>query len=96
MSYIGENDEQNEDVIYRYSVFKNIFIPFCSFFVKRQEDSVTLKHIFYAIAVSKVYHINVIIKFSSIDYCELNKVRLILTKKGIKRIELPEHDISLI
>jgi hypothetical protein len=268
MSYIGENDEQNEDVIYRYSVFKKYFYSILFLFCKRQEDSVTLKHIFYAIAagvamifataiafyfqqkygnftlsffialvisymfkdrikelfrnifenrflfkksydyknkifdpeirtifgiykervrfvdvahvsndvldtrlkkaegtlstwyvgediikyerkiilnntklsqafidkiegindiirfnirrftdkmddptirlhtlkdeavrkvkVSKVYHVNVIIKFSSIDYCELNKVRLILTKKGIKRIELPEHDISLI
>ncbi len=43
----------------------------------------------------KVYHVNIVVEFQSKDEKTLHRARLILTKKGIKRIELPEYDIKL-
>ncbi|KAA0258371.1 hypothetical protein FHQ18_04210 [Deferribacter autotrophicus] len=47
------------------------------------------------IEASKVYHINLVIEFQSEDKKHLYKVRLILTKEGIKRIEIPEYDLTI-
>ncbi len=43
----------------------------------------------------KVYHINIIVEFMTEDERTLHKARLILCKKGIKRIELPEYNIKI-
>lgn len=43
----------------------------------------------------KVYHVNIIVEFMSEDTRTLHKARLILCKKGIKRIELPEYNIKI-
>jgi hypothetical protein len=40
----------------------------------------------------KVYHVNIVIEFNSKEENYIHKARLILTKKGIKRIEVPEYD----
>ncbi|WP_331775975.1 hypothetical protein [Sulfurospirillum sp. 1612] len=44
---------------------------------------------------TKVYHLNVVVDFSSEDHKNIHKIRLILTKKGIKRIEIPDGDIEI-
>ena len=44
----------------------------------------------------KVYHVNIVIEFISENEKKLHKARLILTKKGIKRIEIPEFDIKIL
>ncbi|BAI81112.1 conserved hypothetical protein [Deferribacter desulfuricans SSM1] len=44
------------------------------------------------VSASKVYHVNLVIEFKSDNDHRLHKVRLVLTKEGIKRIELPEFD----
>jgi len=44
----------------------------------------------------KVYHVNLIIEFKSDKEKSFHRARLILTKEGIKRIELPEHDIEIL
>ena len=43
----------------------------------------------------KVYHVNIVIEFISKEEKKLHKARLILTKKGIKRIEIPELGIKI-
>jgi len=43
----------------------------------------------------KVYHVNIVVEFKSEEETSYYKARLILTKKGIKRIEIPEYDIKL-
>lgn len=44
---------------------------------------------------SKVYHVNLVVEFKSEKDTSYHKARIILDKKGIKRIELPEYDIKL-
>ncbi len=44
---------------------------------------------------SKVYHINIIIEYTSKEETSYHKARLILDKNGIKRVELPEFDIKI-
>jgi hypothetical protein len=43
----------------------------------------------------KVYHVNIVVEFYTEDEIHLTKIRLILTKKGIKRIEIPEFNINI-
>ncbi len=43
----------------------------------------------------KVYHVNAVIEFKTEDERFLHKIRIILTKKGIKRIEVPEFDLVI-
>jgi uncharacterized protein YbcC (UPF0753/DUF2309 family) len=43
----------------------------------------------------KVYHVNAVIEFISEDNNFLHKIRIILTKQGIKRIEVPEFDLII-
>ncbi len=43
----------------------------------------------------KVYHVNAVIEFKSEDRNILHKIRIILTKNGIKRIEVPEFDLII-
>ena len=43
----------------------------------------------------KVYHVNIIVEFMTENERTLHKARLVLCKKGIKRIELPEYDIKI-
>jgi hypothetical protein len=42
----------------------------------------------------KVYHVNVVVEFISKNEKKLHKARIVLTKKGIKRIELPQFGIK--
>jgi len=44
---------------------------------------------------SKVYHVNIVVEYKTEEKTSYHKARLILDKKGIKRIELPEFDIKL-
>jgi len=44
---------------------------------------------------SKVYHVNIVVEYKSEDECTYHKARLILDKRGIKRVELPEFNIKL-
>ncbi len=44
---------------------------------------------------NKVYHLNIVVEFNSLDKKDIYKVRLILTKNGIKRIEIPKYNIEL-
>jgi hypothetical protein len=44
---------------------------------------------------SKVYHVNVIVEYKSQEDTFCHKARLILDKKGIKRVELPEFNIKI-
>jgi len=44
---------------------------------------------------SKVYHVNIIVEYKSDVEVSYHKARLILDKKGIKRVELPEYDIKI-
>jgi len=44
---------------------------------------------------SKVYHVNIVVEYKSEEKTSYHKARLILDKKGIKRVELPEFDIKL-
>ena len=44
---------------------------------------------------SKVYHLNIVIEFKSEEETTHHKARVILNKNGIKRVELPEHNIKL-
>ncbi|MCF6173238.1 MAG: hypothetical protein L3J44_05580, partial [Campylobacteraceae bacterium] len=43
----------------------------------------------------RVYHVNLVFVFSSGKQDEIQKIRLVLTKEGIKRIEIPKYDIEL-
>lgn len=44
----------------------------------------------------KVYHLNLVVSFESKEKKVLHKIRVVLTKKGIKRIEMPEFDIKIV
>jgi len=55
----------------------------------------TLENGMKKLTASKVYHVNLVIEFKSEEEYSSYKVRLILTKDGIKRIEIPEYDIVL-
>jgi hypothetical protein len=44
----------------------------------------------------KVYHVNLVVRLKTKYKDSLYKIRLVLTKKGIKRIELPDFDKILI
>jgi len=43
----------------------------------------------------RVYHINMVFVVSQGKQDEILKIRLVLTKEGIKRIEIPKHNIKL-
>ena len=43
----------------------------------------------------KVYHVNIVVEFKSVDEISYHKARLILNKNGIKRIELPEYGLKI-
>ena len=47
------------------------------------------------IYAEKVYHLNSVLEFKSKNKFFLHKIRVILTKKGIKRIEIPEYDLVI-
>lgn len=68
-------------------------------FIRKMDDpSVTLNTLekgMKKITASKVYHVNLVIEFKSDEEHSSYKVRLILTKDGIKRIEIPGYDIVL-
>ncbi|TYB36971.1 MAG: hypothetical protein FXF49_00370 [Flexistipes sinusarabici] len=68
-------------------------------FIRKMDDpSVTLHTLengMKKITASKVYHVNLVIEFKSEEEYYSYKVRLILTKDGIKRVEIPEYDIIL-
>ncbi|MEC9491568.1 hypothetical protein [Flexistipes sp.] len=68
-------------------------------FIRKMDDpSVTLHTLekgMKKITASKVYHVNLVIEFKSDEEHSSYKVRLILTKDGIKRIEIPGYDIIL-
>jgi len=68
-------------------------------FTRKMDDpSVTLhtsENDMKKITASKVYHVNLVIEFKSEEEYSSYKVRLILTKDGIKRIEIPKYDIVL-
>ncbi len=69
-------------------------------FTKKMDDPDTslymLKNGVKKVKASKVYHVNLVIEFISNDERHIYKIRLILTKDGIKRIEIPEHNTVLI
>lgn len=68
-------------------------------FTKKMDDPDTLVYMLNdgvkKVKAAKVYHVNIVIEFTSNDERSLYKIRLILTKDGIKRIEIPKHDIAL-
>ncbi|NOX15036.1 MAG: hypothetical protein GXP61_03250 [Epsilonproteobacteria bacterium] len=43
----------------------------------------------------RVYHVNMVFVFSSGKQDEIQKIRLVLTKEGIKRIEIPRYGIEI-
>lgn len=68
-------------------------------FIRKMDDPLVELHVlndnFKKIKASKVYHVNLVIEFKSDNNRYLYKIRLILTKDGIKRIEIPEYNIIL-
>ncbi len=44
----------------------------------------------------KVYHLNLVVSFESRGRKVFHKARIILTKKGIKRIELPGLEMKIL
>jgi|LGOV01.1.fsa_nt_gb hypothetical protein len=44
---------------------------------------------------SKVYHVNIVVEYKSQEETSYHKARLILDKKGIKRVELPEFNLKI-
>ncbi|MGA1846716.1 hypothetical protein [Deferribacter abyssi] len=69
-------------------------------FTKKMDDPTLILYTFSnnslkKVKASKVYHINLVIEFQSEDKQYFYKVRLILTKDGIKRIEIPEYDLTI-
>lgn len=55
----------------------------------------TLNNKVEKITALKVYHVNLVAEFKSKEEYYVYKVRLILTKNGIERIEIPEYNIVL-
>lgn len=68
-------------------------------FTKKMDDPsvilYTLDNKVEKITASKVYHVNLVAEFKSKEEYYVYKVRLILTKNGIERIEIPEYNIVL-
>jgi hypothetical protein len=62
--------------------------PHMDLFLLRNGRSETVKG-------SRVYHVNMVIKFTSVTHIRYERIRLVLTRQGIKRIEPVNREVIL-